>query len=76
MKTFYNVHTLVQGQFHNRQVTTRWVAKIYLDKPRRISRLIDIKEGIKDDYQVGITMCKAFKCWQLSIDLIQVRRER
>ena len=49
MKTFYNVHTLVQEQFHNRQVTARWVAKIYLDKSRRISRLIDIKEVIKDD---------------------------
>lgn len=31
------------------QVIARWVAKIYLDKSRRISRLIDIKEGIKDD---------------------------
>ena len=49
MKTFYNVHTLVQGQSHNRQVTARWVAKIYIDKSRSISRLIDIKEGIKDD---------------------------
>ena len=76
MKTFYNVHTLVQGQFHNRQVTARWVAKIYLDKSRRISRLIDIKEGIKDDYQVDITMSKAFRCWQLSNDLIQVRCEK
>ena len=76
MKAFYNVHTLVQRQFHNRQVTARWVAKIHLDKSRRISRLIDTKEGIKDDYQVDITMCKAFRCWQLSNDLIQLRCEK
>ncbi|GMY09077.1 hypothetical protein FCV25MIE_04316 [Fagus crenata] len=63
--------------FHSRQVTSKWVARVFLEKFRLDPNmaLLKIKAGILEQYEVEISMCKAYRARQIANEMINGRFE-
>jgi hypothetical protein len=63
--------------FHNRQVTSKWVARVFLEKFRLDPnmKLLAIKASIMEQYEVEISMCKAYKARKIANEMINGRFE-
>ncbi|GMY24320.1 transposon [Fagus crenata] len=70
-------NTHVQKAFHSRQVTSKWVARVFLEKFRLDPNmaLLKIKAGILEQYEVEISMCKAYRARQIANEMINGRFE-
>ncbi|GMY24503.1 putative Mutator transposable element [Fagus crenata] len=61
--------------FHNRQETSKWVARVFLEKFRLDPnmKLLAIKASIMEQYEVEISMCKAYKERKIANEMINGR---
>jgi hypothetical protein len=76
VKTLKNVHSCAR-EFYSRIVTAKWVAMRDLEKFRSNPQmaLADIMNGVKDDFQVEISIDKAYKLRQIALEILQGRFE-
>ena len=63
--------------FHSIHVKSKWVARVFLEKFRLNPNmaLLKIKAGIMEQYEVEISMCKAYRARQIANEMINVRFE-
>ena len=74
MKTYREKHTCSRA-FHSRMVSARWIAIALLELFRRRPNIksAEIKEGIKNQFQVDISLDKAFRARQITLEMLKGR---
>ena len=74
VKTYWEKHTCSRA-FHSRMVSTRWIAVAWLEvfKGRPNIKNAEIKEGIKNQFQVDISLDKAFKARHIVLEMLKGR---
>ena len=74
VKTYREKHTCSRA-FHSRMVSVKWIAvawlKVFREKPNIKSA--KIKEGIKNQFQVDISIDKAFRVRQIALEMLKGR---
>ena len=63
--------------FQSRQMTSKWVARVFLEKFRLEPNMaqLNIKAGIMEQYEVEISKCKAYRARQIANEMINGRFE-
>ena len=74
VKTYWEKHTCSRA-FHSRMVSTRWIAVAWLEvfKGRPNIKNAEIKEGIKNQFQVDISLDKTFRARQIALEMLKGR---
>nr|POE89353.1 hypothetical protein CFP56_01717 [Quercus suber] len=70
VKTYWEKHTCSRV-FHSRMVSARWIAVAWLEvfKGKPNIKSAEIKEGIKNQFQVDISLDKAFRARQIALEM-------
>ena len=74
LKTYREKHTRSRA-FHSRMVSTRWIAVAWLKvfRGRTNIKSVEIKEGIKNQFQVDISLNKAFRAKYIALEMLKGR---
>ena len=74
VKTYREKHTCFRA-FHSRMVSVRWIAIALLEvfRGRPNIKSVEIKEGIKNKFQVDVSLDKAFRARQIALEMLKGR---
>ena len=74
VKTYREKHTCFRA-FHSRMVSARWIAIALLEvfRGRPNIKSVEIKEGIKNKFQVDVSLDKAFRARQIALEMLKGR---
>ncbi|KAL0010930.1 hypothetical protein SO802_006038 [Lithocarpus litseifolius] len=74
VKSYRGKHTCSRA-FHSKMVFARWIAvawlEVFIERPNITS--VEINEGIKNQFQVDLSLDKAFRARQIALEMLKRR---